>query len=854
VGPVHWEVRRAGPAGLDAADLRLGPADRPSLTAAALRVDYGPAALAGGHLASVRLSGVHLFLEWRDGRFALRSADRLRFPPPAAPAAPSADGPPVTVNQATLDNGRIHLDTPLGHFLLPFDATLTPETDDLSRLAGRLQLYPRGQPLSLEIGLDRDAGTLQADLGATGLGLARFADLARLVPGLTLDGALDLSARVSLDLAAMSPTHAHLELTLRDGAPTWKPFRLSPETPFRLTLDSPDGVEWRLTDLEARLAAPVPLALAADRLTLRREASELRWDGELVLQLPKTDGPPAGAVSVSAPLRWPLRMSGGLSEGQWTAEIAGPDTPSDSESKGPWSLAVGDVTLQGNPPSLSLSGQGAGGAGTVSVQGGLSDLALDFGGVSLRLERLAAEGTVSPGTDGPRIAGAVGGHGVRLAMGDTRISVSELSLSELRAEGGSGTAALSLSGGALRAGKLRIAGVAGRLPLAWPWGPSDSAGRISAGAIRFGDRSLGSLAGALRRTEAGLGYRLRHASQVIPGAAVDLDGETRFIGADHRTRVAVSADHRIDPPVDLGRFAPAAAGVTLAGVLSASGELTAEGGGLRFPAEISLSDGALKAPAPLAEATGLSLSLPMADLATLRGAPGGRMAADRLTVGAFQFGDLDLRFQAESGPALLVERLGFTWCEGNVEARAFRLRPDLTEFDLLLYADRIHLARFLDQLGAGRAEGEGTVSGRIPVQFREGRFRFSDGVLFSMPGRGGTLHVTGAEGLTAAVGAGTPQGAQLQLALAALESFAYDWARLRLNSRDNALALSLAFNGRPTEPLPFVYQESAGGFVRTGPGGVKSRFQGIQLNLNLNLPLDDLLRYRGIFDMIQSGG
>ena len=868
-GPVHWNIRRAGPTGLDASDLRLGPADRPAVSADALRIDYRPASVLDGRIAAVHLSGVRLFLEWRDGRLALRSADRLRFSMPARDPEsidPPGPTPPFPVKIVRVRNGRIYLDTPAGPFLLPFDGELAPAAG--ASIAVRLRLHLRGQAVDADLTLDREAGLVRAEIRVEGLDLARFADLARLVPGLVLDGRLDLLARFSLNLVDFRLSATEIRLALRDGAPAFAGLRFAFPAPLRLTLESPDGDDWHLRDMEIGLAAPLPAIVSSETLTFRRDETGLRWDGNLAVSIGKLgddgDGPAnrplSGSASdsasgpvLAASATLPLRLSGAFSDGAWSAELAGDEADPDATTGGAWHIRIGETRIRGRRPSLALKATARGSDGTLSAEIGIPETELSFGDLSLRFGRMAADATVRFGDGGFRVAGTLTGTEARFDAENARLAVSRIRLELDRTDLFAGTGALSLEGGEIRSGEVRATGIAGRIPLTWPWEAAKTAGEISVRATRAADRDIGPVSGSIRQTDAGVAYRLRHASRIVPGAGVNLTGETRFMGTPHRTEVSFETHHRIDPPLDLGRFDPAARGIVLSGDLAASGTLIADVCGVRAPANIALTGGTVTVADPPAEARGISLVLPMADLIALRGAPGGVLRMEQLTSGTFRLDDLNLDFQVEPSPALLVERAGFAFSGGTVEARAFRIWPGRKDFDLLLYADRIHLARFLDQLGAGRADGEGTVSGRIPVRFREGEFRFSDGVLFSTPGRGGTLHVTGAEALAAAAGSDTAQGAQVDLALAALESFDYEWARLRLNSEGNALFLSLEFDGRPTEPLPFEYRESVGGFVRTGPGGVRSRFQGIRLNLNLALPLDDLLRYRGIFDMIRSG-
>jgi hypothetical protein len=857
VGPAAWEIRRAGPNGLDAADLRLGPEDQPTLTAGALRVDYGAASLLGGRIAAVQLSGVQLFLEWRDGRLLPRSWDQLRLPEPAPETSPpSESAPPVSVGSIRVDTGLLHLNSPAGHFLLPFSGVLIPESDDFRTFSAELTLRPRGETAVLSIRLDRNGQTLSAQLESNAVDLARFADLAR-APGLVPAGRLDLSARLGMNVETLRPTGGRLRLSLDGDGPAWREWELAGDDGFRLEMESEDGETWHATQLSAALAAPVPLKLTGDALQIQWSEDRIALDGAVTLGLESTGGNGAespSALQAEKQFQWPMTVSGELSQGKWTAEAKiSPPEKKTSESDA-WAIQIGTTGISGERPQLHFTGNGDPSQGIVETGLSIPEFFLDFGGIPLQFGAFNANANVQFGAEGIQIQGTASGKTARLEAGETRIAVPTLSM-KVNATPEAYAGNLSFSGGSLRAGDFRMDGVSGKLPMSWPWAAADSDGKLSAETLHFDERAIGSISGSIRQTETGIGFQLRHASRLIPGAAVDLDGETRFFGTPHHTAVTFETRHAIDPPLDIGRFAPAAQGMTLSGNLHLSGQAVVDAAGFRCPAEISLEEGHWKLDDPLAEAKGIQLFLPMDDLASVRGRPGGRMQVDSLTFGAFQFEAMDVRLQVESTPALLVERAGFNWCGGNVDAQAFRLAPAQTEFDLLLYADRIHLARFLDQLGAGRAEGEGTVSGRIPVKFRDGGFRFSDGVLFSMPGRGGTLHVTGTDTLASMVGQGTPQGAQLDLALAALESFAYDWARLRLNSEGDALSLALEFNGRPTEPLPFVYKESVGGFVRTDPEAqVKSRFQGIQLNLNLDLPLDDLLRYRGIFDMIQSGG
>ena len=138
-----------------------------------------------------------------------------------------------------------------------------------------------------------------------------------------------------------------------------------------------------------------------------------------------------------------------------------------------------------------------------------------------------------------------------------------------------------------------------------------------------------------------------------------------------------------------------------------------------------------------------------------------------------------------------------------------------------------------------------------PIRNHRGKIRFDDGFLFSTPGESGQIQLTGTEMLTRGIPAGTPQFAQVELAREALKDYAYSWAKLGLVSEGEDFLMRLQFDGKPANPLPFVYEKEIGSFVRVEAGAQGSVFQGIGLDVNLRLPLDQLLQYKDMVNMLQ---
>jgi hypothetical protein len=186
-----------------------------------------------------------------------------------------------------------------------------------------------------------------------------------------------------------------------------------------------------------------------------------------------------------------------------------------------------------------------------------------------------------------------------------------------------------------------------------------------------------------------------------------------------------------------------------------------------------------------------------------------------------------------------------------VDTQSLRISSEKQDYQVSLFCQRLALSRILEQLGSVNAHGTGTVNGRIPIMIRKGNIHFDDGFLFSTPGEGGRIQLTGTDMLTQGIPTGTPQFAQVDLAREALKDYVYTWAKLGLISDDEDLVMRLQFDGKPANPLPFVYKKEMGRFVRVRAGSQGSVFQGIALDVNLRLPLNQLLQYKDIVNMIK---
>jgi hypothetical protein len=248
---------------------------------------------------------------------------------------------------------------------------------------------------------------------------------------------------------------------------------------------------------------------------------------------------------------------------------------------------------------------------------------------------------------------------------------------------------------------------------------------------------------------------------------------------------------------------------------------------------------------------GIRVSLSLTDLFNMRSAPKQEFTFEKASLGELTARNGNIVFQIESPESFFIEKSGFNWCDGNVYTQAMRIYPGVSDYDLILYCDRLKFAKILEQFGSVNAEGNGALNGRLPIKIENGTIRFTDGFLFSTPGEGGSIRVTGTEIFTAGIPPDTPQFAQIELAREALKDYDYQWAKMNIVSVGEDVLLRLQFDGKPAHSLPFVYNKEIGGFAKVEAHSKGSVFQGIGLDVNFRVPLNKILQYKDIFNMIQ---
>lgn len=398
---------------------------------------------------------------------------------------------------------------------------------------------------------------------------------------------------------------------------------------------------------------------------------------------------------------------------------------------------------------------------------------------------------------------------------------------------------------------LRTSAVSLTLPLAWPPPETHTPGRLRMARIRHGKRILGTMVTRLRQESMSLALSGALYSQLLPDLKVRLSGNASMEDREATFRFDVPS-YALPADFDPSDLVPQAKNIKLSGTLAVEGGINIQHGDIDSRLGVFLTNGSVIAgEEETTRLSGIRLYFESPDLINFRSSPAQLLSFKSLTAGPISIGKGIVTFQLEPGGVVLVERLGFDWVGGRVASRAFRIVPGHDEYDLTLFCSHLRLSSLLEQLGLAEAQGEAALSGELPVVWKQGKISFHDGFLHTAPGLGGVIRVDAMEDLVSTIPQGTPQRGQLELAQAAIRDFEYEWVRIKADTVGEDLLVRLSVDGKPTETLPFVYRKEFGGFARV-TGDVKgSNFQGLRLDVNFTLPLDRILLYKDIIDMIE---
>ncbi|MDR0931847.1 MAG: YdbH domain-containing protein [Victivallales bacterium] len=306
-------------------------------------------------------------------------------------------------------------------------------------------------------------------------------------------------------------------------------------------------------------------------------------------------------------------------------------------------------------------------------------------------------------------------------------------------------------------------------------------------------------------------------------------------------------------PIKLAQFRPSLGNATLSGILSVNGSAQVKAGKLSTEIGILLEDGIYDCPDLNLKAEGIHFDLQFEDLLSGKTLDGQSLNIAKISAGNLVFTDLQLLFDVASSQQANLERASVNWCGGKLILHSVRLNPSDLIIDTDIYCENLSLAELIGQLGLGKAKGNGVLFGKIPVYFSAKKgISFDSCYLFTRPGEENFIKLTDPEQIANGMAHEMLKQSQLDFALEALKDFNYSWAKLNFTTRGNEVLLSLQFDGKPNQPLPFSYNEKSGQLSRD-PNG-RALFEGIRLDINTRLPLNWLLQINQKFRELNNSG
>jgi len=859
-------VRHVGFHSADIGPLSTGSGRQRVLLLDSMQLSYSPRALLRGHIESIVLRGIEWSCEYRNGEFILHGIDLKSI---LGSRQEKADGRGTTDREPTLSIGRIEVQqstvslTWRGyHLRLPVRLEVIPASGTWQSVDIACRLFPRDQAIAVSAAIDIPGKTGRLTLNARDIHPDAFSDLLGAIPGLAASGSMDMEGRVQIGLTPFRILSGSVSARVRKGRIKYGSLQLTTESgsgethrPFVAAI-SGEGKEWSFSAADIAGITPIPFHIPqwTTEITLADGGLSLAGDGALIIDSAAVKVP--GPLRIPEPIVLPVGHSAAYSRNNgWSFSLVSngqghPPAP-DSRIRFTW----GGVAVTARQPRIRLYASGNGDASRGEYSLALLDARAAGGGASMAIPQLTVNGhgdlsRLSPPFGG-QLTFRLSAENTRMTTESTNVYLPHLLLDGRyggpEGPGGGLLGRLSFSDAEVSdsARQTVLGGIDGAIPLAWPIRRPMEKGTLSIGHMRWRDSEIGSLVAGFEQNQDGFLVDGKHTSSLLPGLTAAVKGSA---GKGWKDQWFAEVDlrvvrYRLPSGTTLEKILPAAKDIAFSGTWDADLKVRMGGSGISGTLDTSVSDAAVTLREGNVTIEGIQASLSLPDLPNLRSAPKQQLRFREASFGNLRATDGMVDYQIESPGSFFVEKSSLGWSSGRLHTHAVRIRPGDGSYGLTVYCDRLSLAELLGQIGSVKAEGEGTVNGRIPLQFIEGKLRFTDGFLYSTPGNGGKLRLTETDILTAGIPPDTPQFTQLEVAREALRDYDYSWVKLNLETEEDVLFVGMQLDGKPADPMPFEYRKDLGGFARIEAGGDGSIFQGIRLDVNLRVPLERILRY-----------
>jgi hypothetical protein len=859
-----WNVRKIGFTGADLEVVSMGEKPKnPSLSS--IRINYTLTGLLGRHLKSIHICGLSFTIEVKEGKIIVHGIDMdkiLSKNDTSAEKVSAEPSLPVSFDRIVIEPAVITAVFNQTILRIPFDLSLFPLNDDFSILKCVTNFYTLENTIRAEAQINIESGNLKIFSDFQDLKLENYLSYFTPYKIRYAKGSLNFSAYSETNLHSLEDSVINISIESQDFV------LLSDKIVIEKSKENAEAISvkiesegldrWKISASGLTATSPVLLEIPEIRADLRRVTNglECHFQMETILKSIKNQD-----VELDSPFYRQWNGSAGyFNNTDWKIdmEIIPSGDPSDKQLWGWHRINSPNLDIGLFMPEVKVSGEGNLEKGRALGDVQISGIYMDTHAVSVEFPSFIFNTEmVSDVENGPKLH-----FQARLTKTKVRAVSAGAAFRDISLKGHTGPAGLehqvyamiTIKGGEIsdKMFDIDMQDINLDVPFVWPATSEAGTGSFSIDLVRFKEKDLGKFEATLRQDGHGAEIKGAFHSHLFPGMVLNFDGNANHTGKGFESRVQYEIPaYRTRNPFNLGDFFPGAEGIFINGRLSLNGDFYNSGHTKTSSIHIDAQDIDMTMKEPGFEVRNMKIDFTLADLFELRSLPHQHIQFDTATLGNIELNDGNIYFQVQSMDRFFIEKTSFKWSGGNVDTNSFILSAPIENVELTFYCDRLKLTQVLEQLGGFKGEGEGAVNGRIPIRYVEGKFRADDGYLYSTPGEGGTISLTETDILMSGIPRGTPQFSQIDLAREALKNYRYDWVILEINSVRDNLNIGLKMDGRPVEVLPFEYRQDFGGFVRVDAQSPGSRFQGIRLDVNFNLPIEKVLKYgKGLKDIL----
>ncbi len=854
-------VRRIGLTGVDIENLEIGGKDATAVNIQSARLDYSPwEVLSRRKINRIALSGIVLNLEVKpDGQIVLPG---LPLPKSQSSGASGKSGEmPVKIGEIQIRNATINCVWKGRRYAISAEITLIPRDSDWDRTMINIVLTPRGEVIEIKSHYNRITENLEFKLNTPEINLARFADLFVMAPEkISASGLLKLTCEGKIGLNPLLINKLNITGELRESDISIKNMKIFNQgnQPAKFTVSARVS-QWEISVAGLTVAcADIPLKISRFYSSLYLGKQIIKSNGEFRFELPKFAVPGSRAEVTGGYLfnltngkNWEFHLADNLYSGKnpvksTTAAMTYDGTELSGTMKGFDFSASGDLSAKtGNGVwrcllfKLNAKSKPAGWQAEIPE----ANFKLPVG-----FQQQPEQPVILSMKPELKLKSVKGGFKDK----DFQVSNVKLAAAAVMLPGkklsATGNLSLDTAGILAMKGKLNLGGMSLNLPFRWPKADNPNTGSLSVSRIVYGAYDFGAMKLQVHQDGTECEFIGECNPEILPNLKVQLAGQFGKSAPDKLFKANFDfaiPKYAVPGPVGLGKLAPNIKNIEVSGEFDVAGQASYGERGFKCRIETRVKDGIvnlLKEGQPAGKITGINLNLEMENLLKLRSAPSQMLTFRQATFGQFAARDGKIEFHIESPTSYLVEKAEFGWCGGNVSANSMRIKPGKHDYAVTLYCDRVMLEKVLDQFSAGDVEAKGVMNGKLPLEFKDSKLKFKDGFLYTTPGVSGNIKLGGTEFLTAGLTPGSIKFHNMELTREALRDFNYNWAKLKFNSDEKILVVGLQLDGKPASPLPFVYSEQFGTYVKTNVL-VKSKglLRPMVLNVNFKIPLDDLI-------------